>query len=205
VPEDNFALLDEPRRPWIDPEELKQRFLALSAAVHPDRVHNATADQRREAQHRFSGLNAAYNCLREPKDRLRHLLELERGEEPADVQRIPPGLTEAFFEVGQLCKETDAFLIEKRTVNSPLLQVQLFKRAQAYSEKLGTMQRDLNARREELLKELQSMNRFWQNDSDEPEPTSGKPLGRLEEIYRLLGYFGRWLEQLQERIVQLSF
>ncbi len=30
------------------------------------------------------------------------------------------------------------------------------------------------------------------------------PLDRLEQIYRLLGYFARWSEQLQERIFQLS-
>jgi hypothetical protein len=31
------------------------------------------------------------------------------------------------------------------------------------------------------------------------------PLGRLEELYRLFGYFARWSEQIQERVVQLSF
>ena len=35
---DYFALLDEPRRPWLDPEELKAKFHALTATVHPDRV-----------------------------------------------------------------------------------------------------------------------------------------------------------------------
>jgi TPR repeat protein len=36
-----FALLSEPRRPWLDAEPLKQRFLARSNEVHPDRVHSA--------------------------------------------------------------------------------------------------------------------------------------------------------------------
>jgi DnaJ-domain-containing protein 1 len=198
VPEDNFALLDKPRRPWIDPEELKRKFLALSASIHPDRVHSAPEKEKRDAERRFTKLNSAYNCLRDPKDRLRHLLELERGAKPNDVQRIPAGLADLSFEVGRLCKEADAFLREKRAVTSPLLQVQFFERAQNWSEKLNELQRDLNARREELFKELQQMNESWQ-DSD-----SSQRLVRLEEIYRLLGYFGRWLEQLQERIVQLS-
>jgi hypothetical protein len=30
------------------------------------------------------------------------------------------------------------------------------------------------------------------------------PLARLEEIYRLFGYLGRWVDQLGERIVKLS-
>src|SRR2546422_2781959 len=49
---------------------------------HPDRVHNATDDQKRAAQERYTELNAAYNCLREPVERLRHLIELELGARP---------------------------------------------------------------------------------------------------------------------------
>src|SRR5215472_9636832 len=75
---DYFALLDEPRRPWLDAEPLKEKFLALSATVHPDRVHNLSETERAAAQERYTELNAAYQCLREPKERLHHLLELER-------------------------------------------------------------------------------------------------------------------------------
>jgi hypothetical protein len=39
--QDAFALLNEPRRPWLEAEALKQKFLALSSAVHPDRVSAA--------------------------------------------------------------------------------------------------------------------------------------------------------------------
>jgi hypothetical protein len=30
-------------------------------------------------------------------------------------------------------------------------------------------------------------------------------LPKLEELYRLFGYFNRWNNQIQERVVQLSF
>jgi hypothetical protein len=30
-------------------------------------------------------------------------------------------------------------------------------------------------------------------------------LPKLEELYRLFGYFNRWNSQIQERVVQLSF
>jgi curved DNA-binding protein CbpA len=198
---DNFSLLSEPRRPWIDPEALKQKFLALSSQFHPDRVHAAPETERIAADRRYSEINTAYNCLREPKDRLRHLLELESGQKPADIERVPAQLMDAFFEVGQLCKETDCFLVEKREVVSPLLKVEWFERGQQWIEKLNAMQQKIMRQRDALLEELKEMNAFWESGA----PREKLPLKRLDEIYRLLGYFGRWSEQLQERTVQLSF
>ena len=67
---DNFALLNEARRPWLEAEPLKQKFLALSSEFHPDRAHAAGEAQREAATRRFAGLNAAWQCLREPKERI---------------------------------------------------------------------------------------------------------------------------------------
>ena len=39
---------------------------------------------------------------REPRDRLRHLLELELGARPADVQNVPGELADAMFEISSL-------------------------------------------------------------------------------------------------------
>ena len=122
---DAFALLNEPRRPWLDAEALKQKVLPLSSAVHPDRFHSAPEAERQQATTRYTELNAAYNTLREPKERLLHLLELEAAK-PKDVQRIPPGTMDLFVEVGQLCRDVDAFIVEQAKVTSPLLKVQMF-------------------------------------------------------------------------------
>ena len=194
---DNFALLNEARRPGIDPEMLKEKFLALSSQFHPDRVHNATAAERDEAGKRYAEINAAYNCLREPKERVRHLLELESGAKPADIQNVPQEVMEAFFEIGRLCKDADAFLTEKGTVKSPLLKVKWFESGQEWIERLNAARKKVEARRDELSGELKSMNAAW-------ESRSNLPLNRLEEIYRLLGYLARWSQQLQEKIVQLT-
>lgn len=202
---DNFALLDEARRPWIDTDSLKEKFLTLSSQIHPDRIHNAPETERRAAGERYSELNAAYNCLREPKDRLRHLLELELGAKPADIQSVPAELMDSFFEVGRLCREADVFLKEKAKVTSPILKVQLFERGQEWTDQLSAVQRKINSRREELFQELKDMNSVWELVSQTGAARNKLPLGRLEEIYRLLGYFTRWSEQIQERIVQISF
>src|SRR5262249_30233495 len=125
---DFFALLEEPRRPWLDAELLKQKFLATSAKAHPDRVHGASEAEQRDAVRRFSELNAAFQCLREPKDRLRHLLELESGTKPADIERIPTAMMDSFFEIGRLLKDVDAFAAERQNVAPPVLKAKLFER-----------------------------------------------------------------------------
>ncbi len=196
---DYFSLLAEPRRPWLDPESLKKKFLTLSAAVHPDRVHNSGEEEKSAAQRRYTELNQAYHQLRNPKERLQHLLELETGTKPQQVQQVPADLMEFFFQVAQLFKQTDSFLAEKAKTSSPLLQVQLFETAQDWTEKLNTLQQQLNAKQERLVAELKELDERW---VDVPDRTL--MLGRLEELYRLFSYFARWQSQIQEKVVQLS-
>jgi DnaJ-domain-containing protein 1 len=196
---DNFALLNEPRRPWIDPESLKEKFLELSSQVHPDRVHQKSPEERKAADTRYAELNTAYNCLREPKERLRHLLELELGRKPDDVQNIPSDLMNFAFEIGRVCKNADALLAEKAGATSAILKVQFFERGQERVDELKSFQQKINERRDTLLAELKTLNAYWDAG------TAERPLKRLEEIYRFLGYFTRWSEQLQERVVELSF
>lgn len=203
---DNFALLNEPRRPWLDADLLKQKFLQLSAEVHPDRVHSASEAEKETANKRYAELNAAYNCLKEPKERLLHLLELESGAKPKDVQRIPPGTMDLFVEVGQMCRDVDGFLTEKGKVTSPLLKVQMFEKGMDWTDKLNHLQQKINAKRDELVAELKTMNAAWDaSQADLPKYKAGLPLERLEQIYRILSYVARWTEQIQERVVQLAF
>ncbi len=198
---DYFKLLEQPRRPWLDAEALKQAFLALSAQAHPDRVHNAPEPERQAAGRRYTELNAAYQCLREPKERLRHLLELESGARPADIQQVPAELTEPFFEIGRLCREADALIAEKAKTTSPVLRARLFERGAESLERLAARQQDIGVRREELTAELKALNAAWESG----EAGARASLKRLEEIRRLLGYFSRWSEQIQERMMQLTF
>jgi DnaJ-domain-containing protein 1 len=197
---DNFALLNEPRRPWLDADLLKQKFLALSANIHPDKIHSANELEKSAAAKQFAELNAAYNCLLEPKSRFLHLLELELGAKPKDIQQIPAALADLFAEVATVCKSADNFLAEKNKVTSPLLQVRLFERAQEWIEQLNSLQRKLNELREKLIGELKSVDAKWIENNLE---TRSDLLKKLEELYRLFSYFNRWNNQIQERVVQL--
>ena len=203
---DAFSLLDEPRRPWLDVAALKAKFLARSAEVHPDRVHSASEAERAAAQERYTALNAAFNTLREPKDRLQHLLELESGAKPGNIQSTPPELTDLFFEVGRLCRDVDFFLLEKGRANSPLLKVKMFQRAMDWTSQINALQSRLNAKRGELEAALQAMNETWAAAPAEPDARRvALPLARLEQLYRTFSFLSRWTAQLQERVVQLAF
>jgi curved DNA-binding protein CbpA len=200
---DCFALLQQPRRPWLDPDALNQKFLSFSAENHPDRVHAASEVEKSAAQQRYAELNSAYQRLRDPKERLQHLLELERGAKPQQVQRIPPELMDVSMEVARLCRQADAFIGEKNRTTSPLLLVQMFERGQECTVKLTELQKQIQSRQEALVAELKRLDAEWEGGQN--RGGHGTTLPRLEELWRLFGFCGRWLGQLQERIVQLSF
>jgi len=203
---DYFALLDEPRRPWLEPDSLKARFLALAAKMHPDRLHNAPEAQKQAANQLYAELTSAYRCLREPNERLRHLLELELRSKPDAVRPIAEANMGLYTEVSQVCRGVDQFLTERSQVTSPLLKVRQFELAQGWTDKLRRWQQEIINRAEALGAELRGMNQAW--ESAPPAGSAARraslPLERLEELYRESSYLQRWLAQVQERIVRLS-
>ncbi len=203
---DHFALFQEPRRPWIDPDSLKAKFLASSAECHPDRFHQAPERDQFAAQQRYTELNTAYLCLREPKDRLLHLLELELGAKPKAVQQLPSETMGLFVEVGEVCRQVDAFLTEKAKVTSPLLKVQWFEKGMQWTETLNALRKKILFQHGELIGELAAMNSVWESapDTGTEQRRATLPLERLEQMYRALSFIARWTAQIEERLVQLT-
>jgi len=203
---DCFELLQEPRRPWLDADALKARFLELSAAAHPDRVHGGTESERAHANARSAELNAAYNTLRESRDRLFHLLELERGAPSRDIQRIPAGTMDLFVEIGQFCRDADTFLATNPNSESPMLKLQRMRQALEWSDRLMALQRQVNLRREVLETTLRGLNAAWESapPPSDPDRKNHLPLESLEDAARAMSYVSRWTSQLQERLGQLA-
>jgi DnaJ-domain-containing protein 1 len=203
---DSFALLDEPRRPWIEVAALKAKFMQLSAAAHPDRIHDAAEADRETATRLYTELNAAWRCLSEPKDRLFHLLELELGHKPSGLQQTPADALELFMQVGRLCREADQFLAEQARAASPMLKVQRFERGLDWTDQLLNLQGSIRSKQNELEAQLRSLNQEWADAPavGDPARRAGLPLARLEELYRFSSYLARWHGQVQERVVQLS-
>ena len=203
---DCFASFNEPRRPWLDQDTLKAKFLKLSAAAHPDRVHSSTDTEKQAATERYAVLNNAYKILLEPKDRLLHLIELERGTKPTGIEGVPPEIIESFTTVGQLCREVDSFIDERAKVISPLIKVQMFERGMEWIEQLNHLASKLDTHLSTLVAKLVVMNDLWEKapplgDADRAEALE---LDQLEQIYRSLSFVSKWIAQLRERILCLS-
>lgn len=205
---DAYALLGEPRRPWIDPEAIKARFHERSLPIHPDRFHGSTDAEKTGANQQFAELSAAYHVLKEPRERLLHLLELESGGRPRDIQRIPPGTMDLFVEIGQTCRDADQFLQGRVEAPSPMLKLKQLQQSLEWNDRLSGLQQRVDAKQAELQQELTRLNAVWaavDATPAGPERRAKLPLEELEQLYRAMSYVGRWTEQLRERVAQLAF
>ena len=108
---DYFALLDQPRRPWLDPEELKEVFHQKTLATHPD------AQTQPRGKETFTQLNEAYQVLREPKRRLHHLLDLEGISPAAKAFRFQRTLQSFFPVVAAVMQNQKAVIRAGRKLN----------------------------------------------------------------------------------------
>jgi DnaJ-domain-containing protein 1 len=207
VPEDYFSLLQQPRLPWLDEKAVQAKFLALSAEAHPDRLRDGTAADYSLATQRFSALNGAWTCLRDPKERLRHLLELEQGSKPGLLERLPAAHADFFFRLGDLCREVDRFLAEKAKATSPLLKVQRFQETMDWTSRLQQLQGTVQTRITALDAQLRELNQAWEAAPavGTPQRVEVLPLERLESIFREWSYLARWAGQIRERLLQLAF
>lgn len=197
--EDHFECLGLPRRPWLDPDTVKDRFLQLSAENHPDHHGGLGADARQAKERAFAQVNQAQQALSSTRDRLVHLLELESPPATAKSQAVPPAIADLFAPVGEALRRADAALREKGATMSPILKAAAYARSLETVDQLMGLQAMLRSKTGQLEAEIQSLDLPWD------QPGSPKPLARLAEVAAELGYYDRWLGQIQAKINELSF
>jgi curved DNA-binding protein CbpA len=178
---DYFALLEQPRVPWLEPEALKEVFHRKTLAQHPDSTKRAGGG--------FAELNEAYQVLQDPKRRLHHLLSLEKRA-PSTNQAVPQELQEVFLQIGALNQRTTQLLAKMRAASNPLSKSLLKAEVVAAQKDVGELRdkvRELNDAAEQRLR------RTHAGDIDE-----------LLLLYQRFAYLGRWSAQLDELAFQLS-
>jgi curved DNA-binding protein CbpA len=181
---DYFALLEQPRSPWLDPEELKQSFHAKTRHAHPD----ARPDDNSDAA--FAQLNEAYQVLRDPKRRLHHFLTLKGEPAAQQAAAIPKEVDELFPAVARLTNEADAVLQKvngsSNALSRSLLRGEVVRTRAALEETLDRL-RQLHTHAEDKLSSA---------DADATDV--------LQDLYLRFSYLARWIAELEEKLVRLT-
>ena len=192
---DYFALLAQPRRPWLNPDELKQTFHARTLQAHPD-VRSAD-DSASNSEALFAEINEAYQVLREPKRRLQHLLDLTGAPRAVQSAAIPPALEDLFPAVAALTQRADA-VIEKAAAATNSLSLSLVKgESVAALAAIEGMLAQLQNLHEQATATLREVDERWCSD---PNPE----LPALQGLYLQFSYLARWIAELEERRARLS-
>lgn len=187
---DFFALLAQPRQPWLEPSVLKEKHHELTRRAHPD-------VRGQEVREKFEDINEAYRILSEPKLRIQHLLQLEGDISPAGDRPIPSDLHELFLQIGTLCQTTqrvftqigdDSGALARSLARSDFLQLQ---------RQTGQLLEQLSHSYDDCLAELRSLNEIWNKKQEET-------VSSLQRLHDRMAYLSRWIAQLKEMELQLT-
>ena len=188
---DYFALLDQPRAPWLDPASLKDAYHRKTLQTHPD---TAAANNTEGG---FAELNEAYQVLQDPKRRLHHLLELEGHAPSSAEQTVPRELHDLFPAIGAVTQRANLFLERMKTASNALSRSLLKAQLLELQKETTELREKIQALSEAALAQLHAVNSRWStNPSDE--------IAALSDLYFTFAYLTRWSAQLDEIAFQLS-
>jgi curved DNA-binding protein CbpA len=186
---DHFALLEQPRTPWLDLAALKEVFHRKTLEQHPDSSRAAEGD--------FGKLNEAYQVLQDPKRRLHHLLELQGTTAASANQIVPQDLQELFLEIGALNQRATQLLEKIRAASNPLSRSLLKEEVIAAQKEVASLRSKVRELTEAADERLRQMNPGWLTNPAAQIPETAA-------LYLRFSYLGRWSVQLDELAFQLS-
>ena len=185
---DHFAALAQPRRPWLDPDALRESFHRAAAQHHPDAAGGGDV--------LFAALNAAHTILREPATRLRHLLELEAPEAPSRAVQIPPPLAELFMQLAGHHRALGSFRQKESAAASPLARALLATEKSALLRSLETALAQLDDAHADALTELRALDAAW-------DARDSAALESLAALQARFAFLAKWSAQLREDVFKL--
>jgi curved DNA-binding protein CbpA len=171
---DYFALLGEARRPFLEPEKLKEKYYALSRSAPPG-----------------AELNEAYRILSDPKLRLQHFLILA-GADLSAGRPVPTAVAELFWSTGTLLRELNKWLLRKREAAGALSLALLQPERIKLTDRLDKLEAELRAAYDTTLVQLPA------------QVAAPNELSQLIEDYDSISYLTRLLQQIAETRYQLS-
>jgi curved DNA-binding protein CbpA len=192
---DYFALLDQPRAPWLDPEKLKDTYHQKTLRAHPDAQTSRPGAEVTDTA--FTNLNEAYQVLQDPKRRLHHLLSLEGAALSSTDQTVPNQLHDLFPAVGALTQRANLLLEKIRATSNALSRSLLKPQILEVQNEAGKVRERIQDLSDASLAELGRLNTAWATN----------PAGQMEalsNLYFVFAYLTRWSTQLDELTFQLS-
>ncbi len=105
---DYFNLFGLPRRLALDPDDLAERYYALSRRFHPDLLQDRPPAERDASVRATALVNNAYRTLRDPVRRGLYWLSLHGESLGRDNERVPPELAALVFDVQEKLEELRA-------------------------------------------------------------------------------------------------
>ncbi len=185
---DFFALLDQPRQPWLDSEKLREAFHEGSRGTHPDAGGSEAA---------FAQINEAYRVLQNPRLRLHHLLTLENHAPAAAGQAVASDIADLFQSVAAASQEADATSRKLAVASNPLSRSLLQPELRGARGRLDEVSSVLQILHDKANNELKALNDSSQLSAE----------NRVAEIQRLVGrfaYLTRWMSEIDEKRAQLA-
>jgi curved DNA-binding protein CbpA len=188
---DAFEKLGLKRCAALEEETLKTAWLEHGRAAHPDQ---AGGDAVLSAE-----INAAYEMLREPESRLKHLLELEHADQAAAWATVPmeERLMQVFMKLGPVLQKVEAFAKKREAATSALAQALLAGEQMRVQEDLEERMNELTDLRENLEAELEQVDALREEGD----------VAHAMEVMRVLrakfAYVGKWQRQAREALMRL--
>ena len=184
--QDAFAMLQLPRRPWLDEADVRSAFQRSAAQLHPDAVPGSSGD--------FAQLTRAYQILREPASRLRHLLELESPDTPV-ASGVPQELLLLFPIVARVRESIDRWTQRRTKAQSALQTALLDGDVSGLKHEANCAGEQLNQAMTAALAELRRLDAVWPSDS---------ALRAAPTLQARLTFLEKWQAQLQEALLRLD-
>jgi curved DNA-binding protein CbpA len=199
---DYFAVLGQPRRPWLDPEELKQAHQQHAFRGHPDRQRTETsagsdlAPRGNEHAPTLAEVNEAYRVLSNPRLRLQHLLSLFGDDATSQTSAVSAELTDIFMHTAALLSDIDRLLQKKEQTTSALSLSLLKPEIGDLQQRVDAQLQQLQERHELAVGDLRRIDHSWVNEQ-------GIASG-LRTLAQRFGFLDRWIAQLREKQFLLS-
>jgi curved DNA-binding protein CbpA len=178
---DLFAVLGEPREPWFDLAKLEERYRESSLTTHPDRLPGDAAGDES-----FVAISEAYRVLKDPKQRIQHLLQLE-GHELGKDNNVPQSLLPLFSRIGDFIARATK-LCQRRGESQNAISKSILQAETVSSQReVETLLHDAKGLFRQAEEAARSLNDSWRSKPDE-----------LAKVYSLFGFLTRWIAQLEE-------